>query len=110
MDVGKKDKRMRALSSKKEELEQMLLNNFKRLETTKKDNSYLEDVYDDYKKYYATIIETKNKQVKSLDKLITYLEDSLENETGEMKRNLKNELVSLRNEREKIKKDILRLK
>ena len=110
MEVGNRDKRMRALSSKKEELEKTLINNFKRIESTKNDNTYLENVYDEYKKHYSAIIETKNKQMKLLENLIKYLEDNLEKETGEMKRNLKEELNLAKRESEKLKKDILNLK
>jgi len=110
MDVGIHDKRMRALSSKKEELEKVLMNSFKRVDSTKNDNTYLENVYDEYKKHYSAIIETKNKQIILLENLIKYLEDNLEKESGEMKRNLKEEMNVAKRESQKLKKDILKLK
>ena len=76
---------------------EILKDEYKILQERKRENNFLEKVYDDYKNYYSLIIEEKQKQYEALKNISNYL-DSLIQESELTK----NTLEELRNDKYKI--------
>ncbi|MEX0597851.1 MAG: hypothetical protein WD512_15275 [Candidatus Paceibacterota bacterium] len=57
-----------------EERKNLLMNKHKSLKTTIQDNEFLEDVYQDYGKYYGFIKKQKEEQISAFEIINDYLE------------------------------------
>ena len=55
--------------------ENLLIEKQKKLKNTAKENHFLEDVRNDYKKYYSYISKQKEDQIKALEYLSKYIKD-----------------------------------
>jgi len=88
-----KSKLMLEINKRKE----ILKDEYKILQEKKRENNFLEQVYDDYKKYHSLIIEEKQKQYEALKNISNYL-DSLIKES----KVAKNTLEELKNDKYKI--------
>ena len=88
-----KNKLMLEINKRKE----ILKDEYKILQEKKRENNFLEQVYDDYKNYYSLIIQEKQKQYEALKNISNYL-DSLIQET----QLTKDTLEELRNDKYKI--------
>lgn len=75
----------------------ILKDEYKILQERKRENNFLEQVYDDYKNYYSLIIEEKQKQYEALKNISNYL-DSLIQES----KVAKDTLEELKNDKYKI--------
>jgi hypothetical protein len=58
-----------------EEKQQLLLENYKNMYINSQQNAVLENIKEDYEKYYNYIIEEKNEQLKAFYILNTYVEN-----------------------------------
>jgi len=79
----------------------MLLKKQKKIQRISKENTFLEQVKDDYLKYNNYIIKQKEEQVKALDLLNNYIKD-LTN-SGELS---ENNIKDAKHEQNKIKKEL----
>ena len=69
-----KNKLMLEINKRKE----ILKDEYKILQERKRENNFLEQVYDDYKNYYSLIIEEKQKQYEALKNISNYLDSLIE--------------------------------
>ena len=76
---------------------EILKDEYKILQERKRENNFLEQVYDDYKNYYSLIIEEKQKQYEALQNISNYL-DSIIQESNIAK----DKLEELKNDKYKI--------
>ena len=72
-DVVKK-KLMLEINKRKE----ILKEEYKILQERKRENNFLEQVYDDYKNYFKLIVEEKQKQYEALQNISNYLDTLIE--------------------------------
>ena len=68
-------KNIKDLQSKLEERRQILLEQHKNLKKTTKENEFLEEVAQDYNKYYGFIKKQKEEQIAALEIINNYLEN-----------------------------------
>ena len=86
----------------------ILKEEYRFLQEKKRDNKFLEQVYDDYKNYYSLIIEEKQKQYIALQNISNYL-DSLIQESNIAKdklQEIKNDKYKILGKIEKIRSEI----
>jgi hypothetical protein len=86
----------------------ILREEYRFLQEKKKENIFLEQVYDDYKNYYSLIVEEKQKQYKALQNISHYL-DSLIQESNMAKdklEELKNDKYKILGKIEKVRSEI----
>ena len=69
-----RDKNIKDLQSKLEERRQILLEQHKNLKKTTKENEFLEEVAQDYNKYYGFIKKQKEEQIAAFELINEYLE------------------------------------
>lgn len=74
MIVAIRDKRIASLQNQIENRRKLLLENSKKLKIITDENEYLNEVANDYDKYFAYIKEKKEQQVKAFDLIYKYLE------------------------------------
>ena len=69
-----RDKNIKDLQSKLEERRQILLEQHRNLKKTTKENEFLEEVAQDYNKYYGFIKKQKEEQIAAFELINEYLE------------------------------------
>ena len=69
-----RDKNIKDLQSKLEERRQILLEQHRNLKKTTKENEFLEEVAQDYNKYYGFIQKQKEDQIAAFELINDYLE------------------------------------
>ena len=69
-----RDKNIKDLQSKLEERRQILLEQHRNLKKTTKENEFLEEVAQDYNKYYGFIQKQKEDQIAAFELINEYLE------------------------------------
>jgi len=80
ISIGSKDKQISILENEIKKRKEMLLLKTKELEQDKNNNKYLEDISNQYKTYYDTVVNEKKQQHASMMILKEYLEDLIKNE------------------------------
>ena len=85
-----------------------ILDKGKTIEKKKKVNRFLEEVKNDYQKYYQYIINEKQQQYKSMKVLQNYLDDLIKTEkiTNNEISNVKHDQKEILSEMDKIKTDL----
>jgi len=78
--IGDRDRQINILEAEIEKRKAMLLVKTKELEQDKTNNKYLENVSNNYKNYYDTVIKEKQQQQASMTLLKEYLDDLIKNE------------------------------
>lgn len=74
MILAVRDRTIKELQMQIEERKNLLMNKHKSLKTTIQDNEFLEDVYQDYGKYYGFIKKQKEEQISAFEIINDYLE------------------------------------
>ncbi len=74
MIVAIRDKRIASLQNQIEDRKKLLLENNNKLRIITDENEYLNEVANDYDKYFSYIKEQKEQQVKAFDLIYKYLE------------------------------------
>ena len=77
MEIADRDLKMILLRKAICANRQFVIKKLIKLEKTKKENNFLETIYDDYKKYYNYMIAQKMKQAAQMNFLVDYLEKSI---------------------------------
>jgi len=75
IDLKRKDEELLQIEKLIEEKQQLLLENYKNMYINSQQNAVLENIKEDYEKYYNYIIEEKNEQLKAFYILNTYVEN-----------------------------------
>lgn len=74
MEIAIKDQKLNVLKHQIECRQRMMIERFKSVRDSVKENSLLSGVLEDYKKYYQDLIESKRAQAEALMLLRDYLE------------------------------------
>jgi len=108
MNVGDRDNYLNQIEQQIQMKRRLLLEKRKYLEENAKENHFLENVRNDYKKYHDFILKQKQDQVKSMQFLNQYIDDLMV--SGKLTEqdivNSKREKQEIRSEVDKIKKDL----
>jgi chromosome segregation ATPase len=70
-----RDNKFISIQKQLEAKRELLLNKQNRLKKLIKENQYLNEIKDDYSKYYGYIINQKKQQIQALEMLNKYIED-----------------------------------
>ena len=85
MDLAKRDLKVHEISKQIKIEQAKMLKRFKTISDKKSKNKYLQEIYNNYKKFKDDIILNKEKQVKHIKSLLKYLEkmkkENLENKS-----------------------------
>ena len=81
MEIANMDIKMKLIQAELKRKQLELVNKYRELHETFKENKLLINVADDYKKYYNYITSCKERQYNALANLTTYL-DTVNNELG----------------------------
>lgn len=73
MNIGQRDAIINEMGKQIKEKKNILLKNKKNMNSLVKSNSYINDVKNDYNKYYDFIIQDKHKQINALQEIQQYL-------------------------------------
>jgi len=103
LSLAKQDKYIAQITKQIDAKRALLFGKQKELKHAKKNNPYLEDVYNDYTTYINSIIGEKDAQLKAMDILLKYL-DKLSEEDGVDKKELKQDETRIMREIDGIKK------
>jgi hypothetical protein len=108
MNVGERDNYLNQIEQQIKMKRQLLLEKRKYLEENVKENNFLENVRNDYKKYHDFILKQKQDQIKSMQFLNQYIDDLMV--SGKLTEhdivNSKKEKQEIMSELDKIKKDL----
>lgn len=108
MNVGDRDNYLNQIEQQIQMKRRLLLEKRKYLEENAKENNFLENVRNDYKKYHDFILKQKQDQVKSMQFLNQYIDDLMV--SGKLTEqdivNSRKEKQEIRSEVDKIKKDL----
>lgn len=108
MNVADRDNYLNQIEQQIQMKRRLLLEKRKYLEENVKENHFLENVRNDYKKYHDFILKQKQDQVKSMQFLNQYIDDLMV--SGKLTEqdivNSKREKQEIRSEVDKIKKDL----
>jgi hypothetical protein len=108
MDVADRDNYLNQIEQQIKMKRQLLLEKRKYLEENVKENYFLENVRNDYKKYHDFILKQKQDQVKSMQFLNQYIDDLMV--SGKLTEhdivNSRKEKQEIMGEVDKIKKDL----
>jgi hypothetical protein len=108
MDLARKDKLLLNIEKTIRDKKNMLINKKKYLVKKTKLNDYLENVKEDYQKYYEYIVKEKQQQYDSLVLLKEYLEDLMQTEkvVNTQFKTAKHDQKDIIQEIDKIKKEL----
>ena len=107
MEIAIQDVQVETLRQALKENQQSLLQKLATLDQKRKENVFLNAIYDDYKEHYEYIIEQKRKQKGQLEMLMNYLEktmleaglsDAMIRQTKHQQQNILGELDKLRDD------------
>jgi hypothetical protein len=108
MNVAERDNYLNQIEQQIKMKRQLLLEKRKYLEENVKENNFLENVRNDYKKYHDFILKQKEDQIKSMQFLNQYIDDLMV--SGKLTEhdivNSKREKQEIMSEVDKIKKDL----
>lgn len=108
MNVAERDNYLNQIEQQIKMKRQLLLEKRKYLEENVKENNFLENVRNDYKKYHDFILKQKEDQIKSMQFLNQYIDDLMV--SGKLTEhdivNSKKEKQEIMSEVDKIKKDL----
>ena len=108
MNVAERDNYLNQIEQQIKMKRQLLLEKRKYLEENVKENNFLENVRNDYKKYHDFILKQKQDQIKSMQFLNQYIDDLMV--SGKLTEhdivNSKKEKQEIMSELDKIKKDL----
>ena len=108
MNVAERDNYLNQIEQQIKMKRQLLLEKRKYLEENVKENNFLENVRNDYKKYHEFILKQKEDQIKSMQFLNQYIDDLMV--SGKLTEhdivNSKREKQEIMSEVDKIKKDL----
>ena len=99
--VADRDLKVTTIEEQIKKRQKLILEKAHELEQTKKENKFLEQVYNDYKKYHTYILEQKKQQMEAFHILQNYL-DNLIN-TDKM---TKHELENVKHDQHAILKEL----
>tara|TARA_R110002074_G_scaffold244796_2_gene416651 strand:- start:40 stop:387 length:348 start_codon:yes stop_codon:yes gene_type:complete len=111
MDINERNSMITKMSEQIKERQKYLQERFKELKKNKSDNSYLNEVKDDYQNYFNYINNIKQDQLTAFEKISTYLDkvgcelkttDTLLEETKYDQKQVLSEISNLREELNKI--------
>jgi len=108
MDISIRDKVLDNLQVELGHRKKLLKNKFMNINELSKENVFLSNVKDDYKKHYRYIKKIKEEQYRSMGVLADYLDNLLEQTDGanDSLRNAKKQQKSVISEMNKIKNEI----
>ena len=108
MDISIRDKVLDNLQVELGHRKKLLKNKFTNINELSKENVFLSNVKDDYKKHYGYIKKIKEEQYRSMGVLADYLDNLLEQTEGanDSLRNAKKQQKSVISEMNKIKNEI----
>ena len=78
MDILEKELLARQLQMEISRNNASLISGLHKMERMRHNNTFLEDVYDDYKRYHDYILSEKRKQKLQMEFILEYLENSIE--------------------------------
>ena len=108
MNVADRDSYLNQIEQQIQMKRRLLLEKRKYLEENVKENHFLENVRNDYKKYHDFILKQKQDQIKSMQFLNQYIDDLMV--SGKLTEhdiiNSRKEKQEIRSEVDKIKKDL----
>jgi len=107
-NLAKREIQMKKIEELIQYNQMLILEKKRELEERKKENHFLEEVYNDYRKYYEDIVKEKKQQVQSLDNLHTYLDQLIKTKkmTEDEIQDAKKEQSIILSELNKIKKEL----
>lgn len=108
MDISIRDKVLDNLQVELGHRKKLLKNKFTNINELSKENVFLSNVKDDYKKHYGYIKKIKEEQYRSMGVLADYLDNLLEqtDDANDSLRNAKKQQKSVISEMNKIKNEI----
>ena len=77
MDLAMRDKIIQHLQVEIKRTQGNVMDQLVDIDEIRRENSYLNDVYDDYRRYHTYIIDQKRRQKEQMEMLVNYLEKSL---------------------------------
>lgn len=104
-DFANKDQQLLQIHNAIDAKEQMLLEKKSKLRVATHQNNFLNNVKDDYEKYYSFIAQQKQDQIKAFHRLSKHI-----NELNELNNLNSNSLVDSQNEQDKILHEIKSIK
>jgi hypothetical protein len=104
-DFKNKDQQLLQIHNAIEAKEQMLLDKKSKLRVAMQQNNFLNNVKDDYSKYYNFIAEQKREQIKAFNRLSRYI-----NELNQLNNLNSNSLVNSQNDEKKILQEVKNIK
>jgi len=104
-DFKNKDRQLLQIHNAIEAKEQMLLDKKSKLRVAMQQNNFLNNVKDDYSKYYNFIAEQKREQIKAFNRLSRYI-----NELNQLNNLNSNSLVNSQNDEKKILQEVKNIK
>ena len=100
-NLADRDQKISTIEEQIKKRQKLILKKTAELEETKKENQFLEQVYSDYRKYHAFVLDQKKQQIEALHLLQEYLNNL--KKTDEL---AKNEVDNLQNDQTIILKEL----
>lgn len=99
--VADRDLKVNTIEEQIKKRQKLILEKARDIEQTKKENKFLEHVYNDYKKYHTYILEEKKQQMEAFHILQNYLDNLINTDKIS-----KHELENLKNDQSGILKEL----
>ena len=77
MEIAERDRKLLLIKNAMKANQEHILQKLNKLEKTKKENAFLNTIYEDYKRYHTHMLEEKKRQKWQLELLVQYLEMSM---------------------------------